>query len=610
MPGPLFDDLATGGGSPEAIAFLVRGERTRRLLLLRELLDRLDELPGVLGPLGDPGELWRVVEHAAERAPKAVDALLLSPQFGSWLAHALRRLHGATGGPPLWADVGHLACVAVVAVVHAGTSADLTVPTWDGAIALPTLGLLRLPHPEGGFGTQRVAVRAGRITAGPVAARPLLDGATEHWRPLPVLGATGVCLDSLDPYRELDEPVPPAPLSDTETTRWHRLLDDAHAILRRGPAEPDAPAASDARPEPVSEVAAPSLRAGARRAGPAPAAKPRVGEGLPTQALGDITRIVPMGPPHRGHGTRLSASTGDAFGSMIASRPQNALDLAETLVHEFQHSKLAALIHLFPLLADDRTQRYYAPWRADPRHLPGLLHGAYAFTGITGFWRDRMGDRAADPQNTAPFHFALRRLQSRLVVRTLATRADLTPAGRRLITGLAATLDQWLREPVTPDVARRARAAAAGHRAEWRLRHLTCTPAEHAALADAWHSGAAPPPPAEPLLTPADPPHHWEDARIDHYRAPRPGPSADAHLTSGDPTGARLLYTADLTAHPGDPHALAGLLLAEAALTASRRRLLARPERFAAALTATATEPGDPAATRRLAQWLTAGASS
>ena len=42
-------------------------------------------------------------------------------------------------------------------------------------------------------------------------------------------------------------------------------------------------------------------------------------------------------------------------------------DLAVALVHEFQHSKLAALHRLVPLYDRTDPARYFAPWRPDPR---------------------------------------------------------------------------------------------------------------------------------------------------------------------------------------------------------------------------------------------------
>ncbi|WP_258039631.1 HEXXH motif-containing putative peptide modification protein, partial [Streptomyces sp. SM1] len=194
------------------------------------------------------------------------------------------------------------------------------------------------------------------------------------------------------------------------------------------------------------------------------------------------TALLPPPPPE----VRVSASSGDAYGAMVIARPSSALALAEALVHEFQHSKLAVLIHLFPLVSDDRTERFYAPWRPDPRHLTGLLHGAYAFTGVAGFWRDRLADPAH--AGTAAYHFALRRTQSRLVVRTLLTSGRLTEAGHALVTGLARTLDAWLREPVPAPARARARTAAALHRTEWRLRNLLPPPGRPAGPGPEGHS--------------------------------------------------------------------------------------------------------------------------
>ena len=77
-----------------------------------------------------------------------------------------------------------------------------------------------------------------------------------------------------------------------------------------------------------------------------------------------------------------------------AGRP---VELAVTLVHEFQHIKLGGLLHLAPLHDREPTRRLYAPWRDDPRPLGGLLQGVYAFTGVTDFWRAVRGSRPAAP---------------------------------------------------------------------------------------------------------------------------------------------------------------------------------------------------------------------
>ncbi|MFH8470000.1 aKG-HExxH-type peptide beta-hydroxylase [Streptomyces sp. NPDC017991] len=551
MPMRLFEELAGGGGSPEALALLARSERARRLLLLRTLLARLDARPS---PLDPPIEAWRVIKTAADRAPGMVEGLLLAPQTGGWLGHVLRRLHGsASGGPPLWAEAGHLCALAVAAALKAGTGADLRVPLIDGALALPCLGLVQLPGAPRGPSVGRARVRASELTLSSEAtdSRPVVvrhpaavamgtAGAVPdtdpHWLPLRLLtlgpppGTAAVTLDDLDPYRDLDDPLAPARLDAGEATEWQRLFKEAALIVSadgtNGPGRLDA---------------------------------------------AEIRAVVPWGrttaqlaaPPT----VRLSASSGDSYAAMVIARPAGALALAETLVHEFQHSKLAALLHLFPLLDDDREERYYAPWRGDPRHLTGLLQGAYAFTGVAGFWRDRLAEaRRSEAADVAGYHFALRRTQSRLVVRTLLTSGRLTVQGRACAVGLARTLDGWLREPVPATALVRARTAATLHRTEWRLRNVLPRP------------GASVSPGTLVLRTERT---SWPDNRTYAFAArPRAPRTADEHLAAGDPATAMTAYARVLAHDPGDPHALAGWIVARAALEPGRsgRRMLARPE--------------------------------
>ncbi|WP_338783688.1 HEXXH motif domain-containing protein [Streptomyces sp. DG1A-41] len=551
MPARLLAELATGGGSEQAVAFLERAERARRLLLLRTLLARLE---GLATPLTLPAEAWRVLKESAALVPEPVDRLLLAPATGGWIAHLLRRVHGTADGPPVWVEAGHLCALAVTAAVHAGTVTDLRVPLTDGQLYLPGLGLARLPDSVPGLTVGRAHTSGGELTltgtapdggatsltirpsAAPLpggTARPAPVHTASPWLPLRTLTHSGpagpvtIPLDDLGPYRDLDDPLPPARLDAAEAATWQRLFEAAVAVL------------------------SPPGGTGPGRLDPAM-----------------IRAIVPWGrtstSPPAPPTVRVSASSGDSFGAMVIARPSSPLALAETLVHEFQHSKMAALLHLFPLLDDDREERYYAPWRPDPRHLTGLLHGAYAFTGVAGFWRDRLAvardDRSAD---LAGYHFALRRLQSRLVVRTLLAEGRLTPQGRALVSGLAGTLDGWLREPVPSAALTRARTAAALHRTEWRLRNV------------------APPSPGTggPRFRPDR--TSWPDVRTDAF-ASRPAVphTADEHLAAGDAAAALARYAGQLAADPAEPHALAGWIVARAVLDPGRatRRMLARPE--------------------------------
>jgi HEXXH motif-containing protein len=564
LPRRLFDELAAGGGSPAAVTFLGRAERSRRLLLLKEVLDLLEHQMHDAAVRTSLPAAWQSLTEVARERPDVAEDLLMSPQLGSWLAHFLRRLRGTADGPPIGTEIAHLSSLAVAALARAGLDGQLEVPVRGGGVVLPTLGLVRLGSgPD--VPTAIATVRGPRLTVdwlrGSVAVRPADTARTEHWLPLRTLHGTAICLDDLDPYRDLSEPIDPQPLDEETAAHWQKVFAEAAGLLE------------------------PSVT------------------GPGTLRLDEIRRIVPLAGKARPRRTRsgpvFSATTSDAFASMIVGLPDDGLTLAEAMVHEFQHSKLGALLHLFHLLDDDRGEAWYAPWRPDPRHLTGLLHGVYAFTGVAGFWRERLHDGGADPA-LAAFNFALLRLQSRLALRTLRTEARLTDVGRLLTHGLAGTLDGWLREPVAPDAARRAGAAARANLVEWRLRNLRCGDEERSLLLRERRAGRPAPAPG-PWHARLDPGTFWTDVLLPLYRTPpaEPAEDPDNHLVLGAHDTARGLYEDVLRGDPRDPHALTGWLLASAARDpASYRRLLRRPERLLA------LEPEGPAELRAAAAWL------
>jgi HEXXH motif-containing protein len=58
-----------------------------------------------------------------------------------------------------------------------------------------------------------------------------------------------------------------------------------------------------------------------------------------------------------------------------------ALRSLENIVHEAMHVQLTRLEKKLPLIADE-TATMPSPWRDQPRHLRGVLHGAYVFECI------------------------------------------------------------------------------------------------------------------------------------------------------------------------------------------------------------------------------------
>ncbi len=175
-----------------------------------------------------------------------------------------------------------------------------------------------------------------------------------------------------------------------------------------------------------------------------------------------VRTLVPLAPVP---GLNLvSVTSPAAFGAVAMSLPADGVTLAETLVHEFQHVKLGALLDLLPLVDADAGERYYAPWRDDPRPLPGLLQGAYAYLGVAGFWRTQ---RFAVPDLSGHVEFARRRAEAFETTSTLLDSGRLTPEGTAFVTRMRRRLEEALADEVPDEALARAAELSAEHRRRW-----------------------------------------------------------------------------------------------------------------------------------------------
>lgn len=567
IPADQLAELCDGGGGAATIRTLWAGQRSRRLLLLETLREALDD-PADMGPLPPAAEAWSVWAQADEAAPDACNGLLLHPQVGSWAAYLLRRKRGrAPSDEPIWVDAGILHTLALVATARAAGSWRTSVPVRDGRVMLPTLGMACLGEDRGAAVAEAIC-SAGeirlRLGGRTVSVPPDPARAGDGWWPLRRLRAGGdpalsVFLDDIDPFRELADPVPPDRLDDASVARWRKLLDGAWAILCQDHGE--------------------MARAFA--------------EG--------VVSLVPL--PLDELGTTRSASTGEAFASMMISPPVDDVDLAVSLVHEFQHIKLGGLMHLLPMTDGDGEPVHHAPWRDDPRPLSGLVQGVYAFFGIADFWRARRRVSTAPYQRIADFEFAYARAQVAEALAELSGADGLTGVGRQLVSGLSARVRSWQEEIVDPLAAANAEILSAAHRAEWRLRHIRPDPAQVRSLAAAWPGdGPVRLGPPRAVVAPASAAVRWslgwQRLTRDHLvgrtvRADAAIP--DLALLSGDREAAGEGYRRAITADPGDLHAWAGL-----SLTGREEPLRSRPEWVYAVFRAqTAGRPADPAEVSR-----------
>jgi uncharacterized protein len=554
-----FRGLGTGYGDESALAVLGSAQFSKRLLLLQWIRTE----PAAPGS----ADAWDLLDSAAEGRPDAVRAVLAHPFVGSWAASHLR------AGTSTSTDGGYLVTLAAACAVAAGKDFEVRIPGQSGEVLLPGLGLAY------GLGRGPAVIRhhAGTLTIGgpdrSVSVPVLVEGGPDqpYWCPyrtVEVGEAHTVAVDDLDPYR-----------SCFRLTLADRLRPDAYARLRGTVTEAWR----------LIEASYP--------------------EYLPTLRH-CLHVLVPL--DRAGPGS-VSATAHSAFGAIATSLPDDAPGLAHLLIHEAQHLKLGALLDLVDLIDPADRSVYHAPWRADPRPLLALLHGAYAHTGVADFWRIHRHHSIGDAARVARFEFAYWLEQTQRAVDTLARSKGLTEHGVRFVAHLGRTLDGLRDDLVDPALATGVAELATAVAVGWRLRHHRLPDGELADLVRGWRAGDPCPPiaPATVATDPAGGPARLDGiaALLRHELCGTPGAVATDTRTAGllrdGPAAAAATFRAALAADPDDAEAWAGLALAlgRAGATDAARTISERPELVRAMLTRV-PDRADPAA---LADWLSGG---
>lgn len=460
-----FAELARGEGDAECIRVLREGQLSKNIITIRSIMDiAAGEHPEAYAASAlEQG--YDLLAKAQARSAAAVAIVLSHPQIGAWAAHCMRRLGENTkgmvpdGDVPMYALLGHLNAIAAAAAIRADHEFDTTVPVRPGGVFLPTLGLARFGDDDT-WGSATVRLHGGEVTIagkgdGPgrhILALPAdLSTETASWQPLRSVRATAgerhieIDLDDLDPYRSNDCP-PRSRVGTDAADGLRRTLDDAWNLLVR-----------------LAPDAAESISAG-------------------------VTSIVPLVESQRG--LFASSTSRDSFGAIAMTMPGNGLVLADTLIHEFHHSKLNAILDLVPLIADSPGELFYSPWRDDPRPMSGVLHGAYAFLGVADFARRHRSSPDNAQPGAAHFAFAHLRLQLEFAMRVLTTQHDWSPDGAAFVERMRARIGEWRDEAVPSAPLECATDLSHDHHLAWRLRNLVPDPDPVRELAAAWLNGA------------------------------------------------------------------------------------------------------------------------
>lgn len=419
----LFDALAAGGGGPAAISELAAAQYSKRVILMNGVLTAASGASREQDPLASRG--YRLLMAALRHDRTAADTVIGYPSVGAW---ARRTMLALSGGSPLpGAELSGLTTVAAAAAIRTRLSGEIEVPAPDGLVILPSLGAADVGDRTA---VVRTADGASEISS---ATRRVVMPADPHddapgWQGLRRIrtGSLDVVVDDLDRFRMPAMTNVTPRLSDTEISAWRATFRDGWPLLE--------PRCQDM----AAEVAA------------------------------AIAVIVPLSRPDNG---QISSTSPETFGAICMSAPPDPYTCSVTLVHEVQHLKLSALLNVVSLTQPDDGRRYYAPWRDDPRPVNGLLQGAYAYLGVTGFWwRQRHLAKDAERQR-ADQEFARWRASVAQVVQTLTASGQLTAEGARFVGGMSRTVSAWLAESVPVDAQAVARHESQLHLTRWQARN-------------------------------------------------------------------------------------------------------------------------------------------
>jgi HEXXH motif-containing protein len=420
----LLDELAAQPASAETLALLRAGQLSKYLQLTSFIVNESNL---------DTSAAVAVISAVQRQAPEVAERVLSAPCFGSWAGYCARLLLGKVKPVlPLAVEVSYLDATAAVAAVRAGLDAELTLYVREGLVLLPGLGAVRVEAAE--LEPVAVRVRDGQVTlrvGGREGSLPEdLTRETESWFPSRILSVQvqgqgiELTVEDLDYYRDCYGKPVTGRMPGAEFAKLAVLLQGAWECL------------VTYAPERAREV-----------------------------GLG-LRSLVPLSPAEAGPG--LSATSATAYGAFGLTVPERPEHLAATLVHEFQHSKLSALLDLRPLFDKESKQKFFAPWKPEPRPLSGTLQGAFAFLAVSDFWGmlHQAGQGASAEQ-----HFAELRVQVALVLGTIDGLAQFNVDGQRFVSRMRVAMEDLLAVPVTRAASEAARDKLAAITRQWQERN-------------------------------------------------------------------------------------------------------------------------------------------
>lgn len=345
----------------------------------------------------NPGALvW--LKAVADLPMSAVEAGLTDPLNTLWLRRAreasatakdgeLRRVLDGFLGPALAALSS---AEATAELIIAEVPARLSIPGLAVEVVRPQSGPLRIEARDG-----VIILEEGAATIAPDGIIRVQDSADLAVSSLPTADGYGVRVEAHEPH--LRELFPWIDDGDYQPDLWVQRLNASAALLKAH------------HPEMLAEM------------------------------RHNLKVVVPTSPgPSARHSTGNYRDARGAVNSSMYSEPF----FSDGLIHEHRHDLLNSISMVVPVFeADDQAQieRYYSPWRPEPRPIIGLLHAVFVFVEVCEFYLRLLADSPGpleDSLEAVRMELGLQTVRLDLGVAELQDAAGLTPFGRELLEAL------------------------------------------------------------------------------------------------------------------------------------------------------------------------------
>jgi HEXXH motif-containing protein len=523
------------------VALLFDGMVSTRTLLLNLLVSEATAKAPQIADRSGLADAHRRLGELRRSFPTEVAALLAYPHIGVWLGRVFPLLRRFPDDPQdrLWADFGYLGWIAAVGEIACIPRGTAIVVVRGGVVMLPGMGLARLGPDEYCGNCELAWSDDGSLQFTHAGATVRVKSRDEQthtwWQPLRrICGAAGepeVFLDDLDPFRDLPHDTsPPGRLSEAESLSWQRDFGKAWDLLRHD---------FGRYLEPMRQC---------------------------------LTSLAPLTATPTVEA--ISYTVVDGLGCVYSGAPVDSCQLAVTLIHEIQHTKFTLLTDQVLICEADNECRFYAPWRDGPRPIFGLLHGIYAFFGVTDFWRSHR-EVACHRSRRWQVEFEFRRVQLEQAIQRALSSGLLTTAGEEFVTALGGCMQPWRAEDVPEDVRNAAFEASLAHKVFWQVRNWRPAADGLADLVTRWRTGDRCPIacPGASLIDQKTIPDHYRRLRLSTWLRPLDAkgmgtramdalPAGDRAYLMGDIAGASALYVEEIRRESLRPQSWAGLALA------------------------------------------------